>query len=389
MLRFLTAGESHGATLLAILEGMPAGLSLSSQDLTPDLKRRQQGLGAGPRMKKIEKDQAEILTGILAGNTTGAPIALAIPNRDHERWKGREIEPTVIPRPGHADLTAAVKYGYPDLRFSSERASARETAARVAVGSICRKFLEQFDIEVGSYVVQIGAVLADLQKTALSERFHRASENSVRCPDLDAAERMEQEIRTAMQARDTLGGVFEVLSLGVPIGLGSHTHWDRKLSTRLSAAVMSIPAIKGVEIGEGFGYAKLQGTNAHDAIHVEKGDLTRPTNRAGGLEGGISNGQPIVLRAVMKPLSSTLTPQSSVNLAEGIPAETHYERSDYCAVPRAAVVAEAVVCLVLADALIQKLGGDSLTEMRTRFNTIKNGTMTKLELDNEPIRFWE
>jgi chorismate synthase len=387
MLRFLTAGESHGPALIAILEGMPAGLALSEEDVNVQLRRRQQGFGSGGRMR-IEHDQVRFLGGVLAGRTTGAPIALQIGNRDWANWRDKEIEPMTVPRPGHADLTAAVKYGYRELRLALERASARETAARVAVGAVCQRFLAEFDVTVGSYVVQIGEVVAALPESlAYAERFARAEENDVRCPDPTAAAAMHAHIREAMALKDTLGGVFEVVALGVPPGLGSHVHWDRRLDARLMGAVGSIQAVKGVEIGPAFENAARRGTQVHDEIFVEEGQLTRRTNRAGGFEGGITTGQPVVVRAAMKPISTTLTPLRSVDLATGEPAATRYERSDTCAVPRAAVVGEAMVAFVLADALLEKLGGDSLAEMQPRFAALRRGALDELEMDNAPWRF--
>ena len=397
MLRFLTAGESHGAELTAILEGMPAGLPLAPEHIEDDLRRRQKGYGAGGRMG-IEKDTVRISAGVLGGKTTGAPIALHIANLDHVRWRDREIAPMTIPRPGHADLTGAIKYGLRDLRLALERASARETAARVAVGAVCRHLLRQFDIVIGSYVVSIGDVTANLPipendgayATYLA-RFQAAEASEVRCPDPEAAERMRQAIWNVMQAKDTLGGVFEVVALGVPPGLGSYAQWDRRLSARLMAAVGSIQAVKGVEIGPAFENTRLPGTQVHDEIFLQSsdefpasGELVRRTNRAGGLEGGISTGLPIVVRGAMKPISTTLNPLRSVDLATGQPANTRYERSDFCAVPRAAVIAEAMVAFVLADALMEKLGGDSLDEMRARFVTLRRARLSDLPMDNVP-----
>ena len=388
MLRLLTAGESHGPQITAILEGLPAGLPLSAQDLAGDLHRRQRGYGSGPRMK-MERDQAQILAGVLAGRTTGAPIALVVKNLDHRNWKGKAVAPMTVPRPGHADLTAALKYGYRDLRFGLERASARETVARVAAGAVCRKLLSALGVRVGSYVVQVGRAQAELDNMPLEERLRRAEESPVRCPAPEAAQAMGEEIQAAMQAKDTLGGVFEVVALGLPPGLGSHVHWDRRLGARVAAAVMSIPAVKGVEIGPAFANAGRRGTQVHDEIVLEQGRLLRPTNHAGGLEGGITTGQPLVVRAAMKPISTTLTPRRSVDLARGERAETRYERSDFCAVPRAAVVGEAMLCLVLADALLQKLGGDTLDELQTRLAALRRAELEALEMDDEPTVFWE
>lgn len=387
MLRFLTAGESHGPALTAILEGMPAGIPLTEAKVDTQLQRRQMGFGSGGRMR-IEQDGVRFSAGVLNGRTTGAPIAVQIENRDWANWHDKEIRPMTIPRPGHADLTGALKYGYGELRLALERASARETAARVAVGAICRTVLAEFGITVGGYVVQIGPVVASLPDSlSYAERFALAEQNDVRCPDPAAAEAMHARIREAMAARDTLGGIFETVALGVPPGLGSHVHWDRRLDSRLMAAVGSIHAVKGVEIGPAFANASRPGTQVHDEIFEEDGLLVRRTNRAGGFEGGIATGQPVVVRAAMKPISTTLTPLRSVDLATGQPAQIRYERSDICAVPRAVVVGEAMVTYVLADALLEKLGGDSLAEMRPRFAALRQGKLSDLEMDNEPWRF--
>src|SRR5574341_2108453 len=297
-LRCLTSGESHGPTLIAILEGMPAGLPLSADDINPDLARRQ-GLnrdgkpypGASPRMK-LERDTVTILSGVMAGQTVGAPIAVQIQNLDHAKWKGKAVEPMTIPRPGHADLTGAVKYGYDDLRMSLERASARETSARVAVGAICRKLLLEFGVRVGSYVTEIGGVVADLSGLSLEDRIRLAAGSEMQCPDPKADAAMRARVEEIMQAKDTLGGVFEVVALGVPPGLGSHVHWDRRLTGRLAAALLSIHAMKGVEIGDAFANARKPGTQVHDEILVAHGRIARRTNRAGGLEGGITTGEP-------------------------------------------------------------------------------------------------
>lgn len=401
MLRFLTSGESHGPTLTAILEGMVAGLPLSANDINPDLARRQglnaQGkpyAGASPRMK-LERDTATITSGVMAGKTIGSPIAIQIPNLDHAKWKGKAVEPMTTPRPGHADLTGAIKYGYDDLRMSLERASARETTARVAVGSICRKFLAQFGIMMGSYVIEIGGVRADVSGMPIEERFRRAAESEMGCPDSAADAAMRARVEAVMRERDTLGGVFEVAALGVPPGLGSHVHWDRRLTSRLAAALLSIHAMKGVEVGEAFENAKRKGTEVHDEIvisdqlSVNSKQLERKTNRAGGLEGGITTGEPILLRVAMKPISTTLTPLRSVNLATGKEESTKYERSDFCAVPRAGVIGEAMVCFVLAEALMEKLGGDSLQEMLPRFEKIRRLKIEDLRMLNEAQIFWE
>ncbi len=386
-LRFLTAGESHGPLLVAILEGLPAGLSLTDEVIDRDLARRQKGYGAGPRMK-IERDHVQIVGGLLEGATIGAPLALLIENRDHEKWRGRAIPPFSAPRPGHADLTGALKYGYRDLRPALERASARETAARVAVGAVCRHLLAQFGIEVGGYVTAIGDVSADLSAIPIDQRATLAEESEVRCPDAEASAAMSDHILRTMRNRDTAGGIIEVVALNLPPGLGSHVHWDRRLDARLGAAVLSIQAMKGVEIGPAFENARLPGTRVHDAIQLQGDKLIRPTTRSGGLEGGITTGQPLVLRAAMKPIATTLTPQKTVDLARGEEVPTNYERSDFCPVPRAVVIVEAMVAFVLADALMEKLGGDSLDEIRPRFEALRKASLDELALDDNQHLFW-
>lgn len=386
-LRFLTAGESHGPGLTALLEGMPAGLALSAESINAELARRQAGYGAGARMK-LEQDSVQILGGVLAGETSGAPLALFIENRDHVRWRGKEIAPFTIPRPGHADLSGAIKYGYRDLRPALERASARETAARVAVGAICKQFLGQFGIRVGGYVVAIGEVSADLAGIGFEARWAQAEASEVRCPEASAAEAIHAAIRQAMQDKDTLGGVIEVVALGLPPGLGSFVQWDRRLEARLGAALLSIPAIRGVEIGPAFENARRRGTQANDPIRLEGSQLVRSGLRSGGLEGGITTGQPLLLRAAMKPIPTTLNPQPSVDLASGQEVETQYERSDFCPVPRAVPILEAMVAFVLADALLEKLGGDSLAEMLPRFATLRQTRLDDLAMDATGHVFW-
>lgn len=387
-LRFLTAGESHGPTLTTILEGMIAGLPVTAAKIDRDLGRRQVAFGAGGRMK-IEKDSVRITAGVVAGRTTGAPIALEVANLDYKSWAEKDVPPMTVPRPGHADLTGAIKYGYRDLRLALERASARETTMRVAVGAICRQYLAQFGIVVGGYVTSIGQVEATLaEDMAYTKRFAAAEENDVRCPDPEAAEQMRREVRDTMQAKDTLGGVFEIVALGVPPGLGSHVHFDRKLDARLAAAMMSIQAMKGVEIGPAFANARLRGTQVHDEIVRDpEGNLRRASNRAGGLEGGVTTGEPVVLRVAMKPISTTLNPIMSVDLATGEPAPTKYERSDFSAVPRAVVIGEAMAAWVLADALMEKLGGDSLEEQLPRFAALRQSRLADLPMDNASWRF--
>ena len=386
-LRFLTAGESHGPVLTSILEGLPSGLPLTTEVIDRELVRRQQGYGAGPRMR-IERDAVQILGGILEGATTGAPLAMQIKNKDHQKWRGKEIDAFVTPRPGHADLTGTLKYGYSDLRPALERSSARETAARVAVGAVCKHLLAQFAIVIGGYVSAIGEVEADLEVIPVEERAAKAEESQVRCPDPVAAERMSAAIQSIMQARDTLGGIIEVLVLGLPPGLGSHVHWDRRLEARLGAAVLSVQAIKGVEIGPAFDNSRKPGTQVQDAILLEGDQLLRTSMRNGGLEGGITTGQPLIIRAAMKPIATTLTPQQTVNLKSGEAVETQYERSDFCPVPRAVPILEAMVSFVLADALVEKLGGDSLDEMQSRYQSLPQNRLSDLDLDGESHVWW-
>ena len=386
-IRFFTAGESHGPGLTAILEGMPAGLPLSAEDINIDLRRRQKGYGAGGRMQ-IEKDGIVITSGVMTCMTTGAPIAMQVHNRDFRSWKERDITPITTPRPGHADLTGALKYGYRELRLSLERASARETTMRVAIGAICKKYLAEFGIRVDGYVSQLGAVIADLSDMSIAERIASNEDNDVRCPDPVAAEKMREAIRQIKIDKDTLGGVFEVVAQGLPPGLGSHVHYDRKLDARLVAAMVSIQAMKGAEIGSAFENAGKRGSQVHDDIIVdEAGNLSRRSNRAGGLEGGITTGEPLIARVAMKPISTMLRGAQSVDLATGEANPTVYERSDFCALPRAVPVGEAMMAIVLADALLEKLGGDSIQEMKPRFESLRRNRLEDLPMDNREWRF--
>lgn len=387
-LRFITAGESHGPALIAILEGFPAGLTLPAQLIDNQLQRRQAGFGAGPRMK-LEKDSVQILGGVMAGRTTGAPLALMIENLDHAKWNNREVDAFTIPRPGHVDLAGVVKYGYNDIRPALERASARETAARVAVGAVCRHLLDVLGIVIGGYVVSIGEIYANLEGLTYQDRFVRAEENDVRCPDESSTQAMRDRIFQVMQNRDTLGGTIEVVALGVPVGLGSHVHWERRLESRLGMAMLSVPAIKGVEIGPAFENSRMQGTSVHDALRLdESGRIIRPTNRSGGTEGGISTGQPIVVRVAMKPIATTLTPQRSVDLLTGEETETRYERSDFCPVPRAVPVLEAMMAFTIADALLEKLGGDSMEEIIPRYQTLRQANLSDMTMNGGQQIFW-
>jgi len=377
--RFTTAGESHGEGLYVIVEGVPAGVRLTPDDIARDLARRQLGYGRGARMS-IESDAGQIVAGVRLGETIGSPVAIRIPNRDHENWRiAMSIEPrpdsddetlrrVLLPRPGHADLVGLLKYDRRDARDVLERSSARETAARVAAGSVARRLLGDLGISVGSHVVQIGEVRAASGALPPDDLNEMSDASDVRCLDAAAAARMRATIDAAAAAGDTLGGVFEVVARGVPIGLGSHVSWDRRLDARIGAAMLSIQAMKGVEIGLGFEAAGRRGSLVHDEIepdstNLRTGGFRRTHNHAGGTEGGMTTGEPLVVRVAMKPLSSLTRPLGSVNLGTGAKAEAVRERSDVCAVPAAGVVGEAMLCLVLADALREKLGGDSLAEM--------------------------
>lgn len=386
MIRYVTAGESHGQALLAIVEGLPAGISISSEYINHQLWRRQQGYGRGGRMR-IEADRVEILSGVRFGKTLGSPVALMIRNKDWTNWSermavegaGTGIDEVTIPRPGHADYVGAVKYGFTDIRNVIERASARETAARVACCTVVRKFLEDVGIFTGSHVVSIGRSVADRKQvdsvirknTTASCGAYKVAEvadkSEVRMIDGSAAQKAVEEIRKAKKNGDTLGGVFEVIVTGVPIGLGSYVQWDRKLDGLLAQAVMSIHAVKGVEIGEGFANAGRYGSDVHDAFVVRRGEIGRTSNRAGGIEGGTSNGEMVTIRGAMKPISTLAHPLQSVDLRTRKSTKARYERSDVCAVPACSVIAEAVVQPVLANAFLEKYGGDSLREIRKRF----------------------
>lgn len=369
MPRFLTAGESHGPELVVVVEGMPAGISLPITAIDTELGRRQSGYGRGARATKIERDRAEVVSGVVDGHSTGAPIAIRIANRDFAN-QPRHPKRLTTPRPGHADLPGSIKYGLTDFRAVRERASARETAARVGAGAVAKQLIAAFDISVGSYVTQIGDIVAaevatetELDGVELWQLAHTAEADPVRCPDAAASQRMRRAIDDAAAHGETLGGVVMAFATGVPSGLGSYAHWDRKLDGRLAQAVCSIHAIKGVEIGPAFALSSTPGTSAQDDIVWTGGTLTRPTNRAGGIEAGVTNGRPILVRAAMKPLSSVRSAVASVDFETGVPADPPYVRSDICAVPAAGVVAEAMIAWVLADAITERFGGDRLDAM--------------------------
>ena len=409
-LNFLTAGESHGQALTCIIDGLPSNLALSPEDINKDLARRQKGFGRGGRMK-IETDRVQILSGVRHGKTLGSPVSLLIENKDWANWqeimspeplralhqwalrnqsplpnprtpaKPTQSLPVTRPRPGHADLAGALKYGHRDLRNVLERSSARETAARVAAGAVAKKFLSAFDIQIISYVTEIGGIKTQgsgdrSASTPSGERssekklltiFKKAEASPVRCPDEKTAEKIIAKIKTALKKGDTLGGIFEVAVLGVPAGLGSYSQWDRKLEAKLSYAIMGIQAIKGVEIGLGFEMARRSGSEVMDEIFYRGSRFYRKSNNAGGIEGGISNGMPIIVRAAMKPIPTLKTPLSSIDINTKKKFKAAYERSDTCAVPAASVIGEAVTALVIADSILDKFGGDSMEEVRRNY----------------------
>lgn len=385
-LRFLTAGESHGKGLTGIIEGVPSGIPVTAADIDKDLTRRQGGHGRGGRMK-IESDHAEILSGVRWGKTIGSPISLLIENKDWKNWEegmsadaafSGSIKPVTRPRPGHADLAGALKYDHRDMRNILERSSARETAMRVGLGAIAKRVLSGFGIGFGSYVIQIGTVRSSEFKIQGSEKdllqaFDKAEKSSVRCPDEDASKRMVRLIDKAIKEGNSLGGVFEVFITGLPPGLGSHVQWDRKLDGRLAQAMMSIQAMKGVEIGGGFEMAGRRGSEVMDEIFYRsqkiKPGFYRKTNNAGGVEGGMTNGMPVIIRVGMKPIPTLRTPLMSVDINTRKPFSAAYERSDVCAVPAAAVVGEAMAALIIADAFLEKFGGDSRDEVARNYHS--------------------
>jgi chorismate synthase len=374
-LRFTTAGESHGPGLTAVLEGLPAGLELRPEDIDRDLARRQLGHGRGGRMK-IETDRAEVTSGIRHGRTLGSPIALRVNNRDYANWEERmnpwpvngEVAEVHLPRPGHADLAGVLKYGFSDVRNVLERASARETAARVAAGALAKAFLREFGITVLSHVVQIGSVVAPEREDLSAEDFAAVDESPVRCLDPAASDAMVEEINRTRKANESLGGVFEVRVFGLMPGLGSHISWEERLDGRLAQAIMSIQAMKGVGVGDAFDVAGRVGSQAHDEIFwSEERGYYRETNRAGGLEGGMTTGDPLIVRGAMKPLPTLTKPLRSVDIATKEPAQALRERTDSCTVPAAGVVGESMVALVLAKACREKFGGDHIDDALAAF----------------------
>jgi chorismate synthase len=388
-LRFTTAGESHGQALVAVLEGIPAGLTLLGEHVDEQLSRRQQGYGRGRRMQ-IEHDCVEFLSGVRAGETIGSPIGMMIRNRDWQNWQEimdpapRPEDPTrkravTRVRPGHADLTGLLKYDRQDARDILERASARETTARVAIGAVCRRFLGEFDVSIGSHIVRLGDITATRPDPFPQDINSAADASQLRTLDPDAERRMIERIDTVKREGNTLGGIAEVVATGVCVGLGSHTAWDRKLDGRIGRAMLSIPAVKGVEIGMGFTSAQVTGAEVHDEIEPDSsrqrtGGVRRRTNRAGGLEGGMTTGEPVVVRVAMKPISTLMRPLGTVDVATGERAQATAERSDVTAVPAMGVIAEAMLAIVLADAMLEKFGGDSLQETRRNYD----GYLTQL-----------
>jgi chorismate synthase len=393
-LRFTTAGESHGQALVSILEGMPAGLPLVGDDVNAELARRQQGYGRGRRMQ-IEKDTVEFLSGVRAGETLGSPIAMIIQNRDWKNWQeimdpapdaaGAQARKRVVTRvrPGHADLTGILKYDRDDARDILERASARETTARVASAAICKRFLAEFNVRIGSHLVSLGGIDA-VRPADMPEDLNAAADASaLRTLDAEAEQRMVAYIDEIKRAGNTLGGVCEVVVDGLPVGLGSHVSWDRKLDGRIGAAIMSIPAVKGVEIGMGFQTARVTGADVHDEIEmapgrVRAGNVRRKTNRAGGLEGGMTTGEPLVVRVAMKPISTLMRPLGTIDVKTGEAAAAVAERSDVTAVPAMGVIAEGMLALVLADAFLEKFGGDSLGETQRNYGAYLSHLETRL-----------
>lgn len=372
MLRFLDAGESHGKCLIGIIEGLPAGLSLEEKKINLDLKRRQGGYGRGERMK-IEQDRVEILSGLVEGKTIGSPLGLMIKNKDWENWEEKKYSPQTIPRPGHADFAGSIKYGFKDLRKVLERASARQTAMRVAIGSVASTLLEEFNINIYSYVLRIGQIKAQRIMSFNQKLKAEINKSPVYCTDRIASVGMCREIDRAREKGDTLGGVFEVVVTGVPIGLGSYVQWDRRLDAHLASAFMSISGVKAVEIGEGIEASKKKGSAVHDEIfaHQESGNnfsrYYRKTNRAGGIEGGVSNGESMVIRAYIKPIPTLINPLHSIDFVTKKETRAIYQRSDICVVPAASVVGEAVAAWEIAAAFLEKFSGDFLLEIKENY----------------------
>jgi len=376
MLRFLTAGESHGPALVGIIEGLPAGLKIDEEKINFDLMRRQKSYGRGYRMKKIEKDMVEIVGGLRNGITIGAPLALQIKNKDWEIRKKRKSRVKTIPRPGHADLAGTIKYRFADIQDVIERASARETAMRTAIGAVAKILLAKFGVDIISHVIRIGRAKVSRQLPKFDEIKKEVAKSPVYCAVPQVSKKMCLEIDRAKKIGDTVGGVFEVVAINLPVGLGSYVHYDRKLEGKLALAIMSIPSVKAVEFGDGIRNAFRYGSKVHDEIIIKSNELTHRTNHAGGIEGGVTNGEPIILRGFAKPISSLKEPLKSVDIRGGKRTCAPYVRSDVCVVPAAGVIGEAMTAWVLAEAFMEKFGGDSMDEIKMNFENYNSFRMS-------------
>jgi chorismate synthase len=387
MIRFLTAGESHGPELTGIIEGVPAGFTISKDFIDSYLKRRQKDTGSGGRMN-IESDEVFISSGVVNNLSTGAPIALRIKNKDWENWKDKDIEPYVVPRPGHADLIGTAKYDLNDIRLVLERSSARETAMRSAIGAIAMQILEPMDIFIYGYVSSIGKVEYRYSNDfSLDEMRKLTDDSQVSCPDADKSKQMEKEISDARKKKDTLGGSITTIATGVPPTLGSYVHWDKKLDAKLARILMSIQSVKAVEVGDGIESSKNYGTSVQDQYILNEKEIKKESNNLGGFEGGMTNGENIELTAYLKPISTTLSPIKSVNLVEKEETETVYERSDTCAVPRAVPIFESAMALEILNALLHKTGGDNKKEIIKNFENIPSLNIDEFDLDNKVWKF--
>ena len=387
MIRFLTAGESHGPELTGIVEGVPAGFTISKEFIDSYLKRRQKDTGSGGRMN-IESDEVFISSGVVNNISTGAPIALRIKNKDWENWKDKDIEPYVVPRPGHADLIGTAKYDLNDIRLVLERSSARETAMRCAIGAIAIQILESMGISIYGYVSSIGKVDYRYSNDFSLDEMRKLTDDSpVSCPDADKSQQMEKEISNARKKKDTLGGSITTIATGVPPTLGSYVHWDKKLDAKLARILMSVQSVKAIEVGDGIESSKNYGTSVQDQYVLNKKEIKKESNNLGGFEGGMTNGENIELTAYLKPISTTLSPIKSVNLAEKEETETVYERSDTCAVPRAVPIFESAMALEILNAVLNKTGGDNKKEIIKNFENIPNLNIDEFDLDNKVWKF--
>jgi len=387
MIRFLTAGESHGPELTGIIEGVPAGFTVSKEFIDSYLKRRQKDTGSGGRMN-IESDEVFISSGVVNNISTGAPIALRIKNKDWENWKDKDIEPYVVPRPGHADLIGTAKYDLNDIRLVLERSSARETAMRSAIGAIAMQILESMGISIYGYVSSIGKVEYRYSNDFSLDEMRKLTDDSpVSCPDADKSNEMEKEISVARKKKDTLGGSITTIATGVPPTLGSYVHWDKKLDAKLARILMSIQSVKAIEVGDGIESSKNYGTSVQDQYVLDEKEIKKESNNLGGFEGGMTNGENIELTAYLKPISTTLSPIKSVNLAEKEETKTVYERSDTCAVPRAVPIFESAMALEILNAVLNKTGGDNKKEIIKNFEAIPNLNIDEFDLNNKVWKF--